>query len=394
MKEHRFKLNTGLVVKLLLIWFIFQSVLSGSLFEYSDYKGILALVGSVTLLLRYFMMAFGVYWISRKRLKRKYFIPLVVYVLIVVITKINANSWLFFDVFFIAFIFRDAISREQTIKVFFMTILISCVVVILANYAGLFPNYVVRRLDGRERMHLGFAHPNTLGYYIMICSFLIVLICKEKINFFHIIALIIVAYFVYVYPNSFSSAISILLMSIYLLVKKLYFLLFKKNVVKSRLIRIASITIVPIIVFIIFWIVSNSFNFTYMYDTFGTFYSRFRFGSQAIQQYGIHLFGSKDIAFVGTAARFFGGIGSEYFTIDCLYIFVLVRYGIIPSFFIAAVYVMCIRASIKKQDSDILAILVIFSVYSINESMFLAVPTSFVFIISSQYIFHMVRKKE
>lgn len=387
MNRSRTKLNVNLIVQLLLIWFIFQSVISSSLLKHSNYASVFTLIRDFSLIVRLFMIVFGSFYITRRKIEKKYLVVLFIYALILLVTKVYNDSWQFFDALFIALLFKDEISREQIISLFLRTIIVSCSIVILAYFVGVFPHYAVIRFGGRERIYLGFAHPNTLGYYSMICSFLFVLAIKERINYLHIALLIAVAYWVYVYPNSFTSSISILLLAVYILVNKVYFFLFKKNVVKSNLIRIASIILVPSIIILVFWFVSNSANSLYADDTLRTFYSRFRLGSQAIQQYGIHLFGSRDIEFVGTAAIYFEKTGKKYFTVDCFYIQLLVKYGIVPSLFFFVYYISCIKATLRERDSDILVILVILAFYSISESMILAVPTSFVFIISSQYIF-------
>ena len=380
------KIRISTILELFIIWLLFQSVISSSLLRYSNYDSVLILFRYVTIGVRFALIVLGLYCFSRERVRRNTLIPLVLYIIVVLITTIYNKSFDFFDALFVAFVFRNKLSRERIIRIFFWTILISCMFVILAYCAGAFPYYVVRRTDGRERMHLGFVHPNSLGYYVMTISFIWVLKIKDKIKLIHVAILILVSLFLYIYPNSFSSAISLLLFAVYLLTNNVYSFLFKNDVIKNVLVRYSVIVLVPIIVIVIYWLVTNVANASLASETLYTFFARFRLGSQAIQKYGIHLFGSRDIQFVGTATRYFENSGLRYFTVDCFYIQVLVKYGIVPTLFFLSYYIACLRACIKVYDSRLLGIFVILAVYSINEAMILSVTSSFLYIIASAYL--------
>ena len=386
MSKRRKKLNESKVIELLIVWFVFQAVITSSLLKYSNYKSLVSLIYVINIVARLFMIAVGIYTIKKRKINKNHFLYLCIYVIIVVITILYNKSYQFLDSLFIAIFFGNKLSKEQIIKIFFWTILISCGLVVVMYFSGVFPHYVVRRIDGRERAYFGFAHPNSLGYYVMILCFLGVLEIKDKIRYIYIVLLIIVSYFVYVFPNSLSSALLILLLALYLLINKMYIFLFKSNVIKNNLVKYGSMLLVPIIVVFVYWFVTNASNMKLADESLRTLYARFRLGSQAIQQYGIHLFGTRDIDFVGTAARYFENTTKKYFTVDCFYVQILVRYGIIPSMSFFAFYCCCITASIKSKDADVLIMLILMAIYSIIESMALAVPTSFLYIISSGYI--------
>lgn len=388
MKRNRVRLNETFIIELLVIWFVFQSAITSSLLRYSSFQRINTIIQLANNAARILMIAFGFFSLLKDKIRKDFLVPLILYVLTVFVTKVYNGAFQFLDALFVAFVFKNKLKRKRLIDIFFWTALCSFVLVILMYYAGFFPHFAVFRLDGRERLYLGFSHPNTVGYYVMILCFLSVLRIRERIRYLHIVALIAAAYFVYVYPNSFSSALSILLLALYLIIDKLYYFFFRRNAIRSRFLRYGSIAAIPLIIVVVFWFVANASSSMLANEMLRTFYSRFRLGGQAIQRYGIHLFGSRNIEFVGTAARYFESSAREYFTVDCFYIQILVRFGIVPSLLFFMYYIACIKACISARDPVILVMLIIIAIYSINESMVLAVPTSFLFIIASGYLWN------
>lgn len=382
------KINESTIVEIFIIWFLFQTVITSSLLIYSDYKNIVSVILKINITARILMILFGICVLLYNKVKKNFIIPLFIYALIVIITKLYNDSYEFLDALFIAFVFRDKLKQENIINIFLGTILISLSIVIVLYFAGVFPSYDLIRSDGKVRISLGFAHPNTLGYYIMILCFLGVLRIKGKVKCYHILLLAAASYFVYVYPNSKTSAFSILLFAFYLVINKIYSFIHNKNITKNRIFRIGSIILIPILIIAVYRVVYIALDYTMSNEAFRAFFNRFRLGNSAFQQYGIHLFGSKEIEFAGTAARYFGITTAKYFTVDSFYIYILVKFGIIPSLFFFIYYISCIKACINAGDSYILVMLLIIAVYSISESMILAIPSSFLFIISSKYLWN------
>ncbi len=385
MKIPRFFISEKRILAILISILVLQAVLSGSLFKYSDYSSFSTLVRRLSQVARLLIIFIGCHHFLNSENKKKDIIPLLMYVLIVFISRAFTHSALLFDSLFVSFVFRDVFKRDQVINLFLYSITGSFLIVVMSYFAGMLPEYIVTRKDGRERMSLGFAHPNTLGYYVMIICFLLVLRRKGKIKVVHMGVLFLAFCFIHIFPNSNSSAISVLLFSAYLIVSSLYDRFSNKKLINNKLFRILVLSVIPICLLIIAYYVIRAFDYTHIEDATRNFYSRMKMGSEAISNSGMDLFRLKEVEFSGTAARYFGVSSKRYFVVDSLYLYALVAFGLIPSIFFLFYYIICEVKAMNAEDTDILVLFAIMALYSVNESMMLAAPASFLYIIASGY---------
>lgn len=383
MKTIRYIELEKIIVMILIAWFVFQAVISGSLLRYSDYKLIVSVIYSVNKYARLFLIIFGLAHLFKGDIKtisipRVLFLCLFFFVLVLDKGFNQSNTLL--DTFFIAFVFGDILKKKQVIDCFLITIIVSCAFVFLAYFMGLLPEFIILRKDGRERIGLGFAHPNSLGYYVMIICFLLVIRKGGNISNLYLMILILAAFFIYKYPNSNSSALSVGLFAVYLALQKMYYLFYGKDLIKNPVFRFIAFIIVPGVLIATVILVSSHTGMDQADEMMHNFSARFSYANRAIREYGIHLLGS-DIPIVGRAAQFFSDVRIDYFALDCFYVQILVKMGIIPGVYVMLCYVMFMIIARYSGDTDSLVILMILAVYAISEAMILTVPTSFIFII-------------
>lgn len=298
------------------------------------------------------------------------------------ITYIFTSYWAFFDLFFIGVFYKNK-DYQKILKTIFFSILAAVIVVVGLYFLHFMPDYIVLRDDGRERISLGFSHPNTLGRIILLISVIYVLIRRDRMKLFEYAVMGIAAVFIYIYPNSITSAFLIILMISILLFKKIYTFLRKKEIIENRLIRRVCIIMLPLIVAALFIILAIFMkNSGFIADFPKTLQSRVIMGKKAIDIYGISLFGN-DITFTSSLNIFMNKSNEEYFVVDNFYYYLLIKFGLIAFAYYLVMYFKRIIKSIKEKDVYRLMTCMIFMIYSISENSMLSslsICLSFIFI--------------
>jgi hypothetical protein len=244
---------------------------------------------------------------------------------------------------------------------------------------NIFPEFYIYRSNGVRRLTLGFSHPNVLGRIIFLLCLLYVIKKERDLKVYHLIFFSFVSLWVYIYPNSISSALMIILIVIIEAVNMAYKKMFKSDIIKSWMFRCFAILLIPILIIGVFYIVVTNTGENILSDFSVTFYKRFLYGMEAFKTYGISLFGQR-VKFVGQAMQYF--VGGKYFVIDCLYILLPLQYGIIPSLYFLLVYIKGIKNCIKYKDVNLLIAMLILAIYSISENGLAVGYSAFVFILS------------
>lgn len=318
----------------------------------------------------------------KEKYKSAWIIQVALCVLMSSLCYFTNHSYTFFDMFFVAVAFAGKLDYEKIIKIFLGTISLSLIMIFLMNLAGFFPTIHFARSNGSTRFNMGFAHPNTLGQLWMMLCFLYVLLKKGKLKWFDILILVAVGYAIIVFPNSNTSALTVFLLAFVLSCEKIYVRLFHKKLFNKRINKFLVFTFVPAIVIFCFFMLNGYENSKYFStDVLSTFFARFSIGRQAVKTYGIHLLGNDTIEFYGTASSLLNGSSDkQFFTLDCLYFYFPVVYGVILSAYFVAVSVVSLLKTLKVNDKYMIIIYVLTAIYSICESGLFVMPFSFFYI--------------
>jgi hypothetical protein len=172
------------------------------------------------------------------------------------------------------------------------------------------------------------------------------------------------------------------MLDVSLILIKLYKILFKKEAVSGALLRLTGMIVVPVIFGVIFYLLVNMDSCSILKDISETVYSRFSMGLEAIKRYSINLFGNK-ITFVTSSQRYFSNSSDSYFVVDCLYILLLVRFGIIATlYYVYQLYLVIIK-SIRKKDTYLFMGMILLLLYSVLENGMTVIGTSYMFVAAS-----------
>lgn len=362
----------GIIYVILFIYIFCDTINSRSLFAYRFNLG---LFRYCIYMCKITLFAYFLY--SNRCIGKKQGIELLLFLAVAFVTLWRVNS-IFMDIFAVALTAKR--DYKKTLNVFFYSLLFAILTIVYFDAIGLLPRYYTYRSDGLRRYTLGFNHPNNLAFLIVTLVFLFVLKNGRKYGIIDHILTICAAVFCYKVPNSLTSAMVLLLFELIIIVQQLYQYLFKSEIINSNLIRKMLIILLPACILIVYYIIFN-LNQTFLLDVNGTIMSRINQSRTALNQYGFSIWG-QEVNLVSQTAIYFGTVSSDtrFFAIDCLYVFLPVRYGIIPSIYFLYQYTRCMYIYMKKRNMVAFTIGISLIVFSLMETALLSTMMSFFFI--------------
>ncbi len=216
-------------------------------------------------------------------------------------------------------------------------IMLSCVVNILPDYT-----YTHRMGDIIKVAHsYGFKYYSSPGYIAMALT-AIYLYLHENSSYFKlgIIAFINYALFLY-HTNQTSILISVFLIIVYIFTRKIKILTFDNKIwncfstVFPSLLCLGTVELINL----------YAINALILSQSFSTLTSRLKYSLQAINQYGISLFGTK-VTMYGNTQRYYGNATSGFY-IDSGFLYSLIAYGIIFTVVLILIYTIIYKYTVK-----------------------------------------------
>ena len=369
-----------IIYVIMAIWVFFMVYYKSMMDSFAELFGKTILVFRLILVLLAFANC-----IQNKQQKKKLF-ALIAFTLLVVADYLLADNWLIFELFFIPFYWGDKLNYKKVLRIFGLVTIISMAFVIIMNLLGLSPNeFVYIRPNGRHRMTLGFNHPNALSECLMVFLFCLYLLnCKGIKKHITRFIMIVAAIFVLVYPNTVNVAGTIILVLILdFLLSGIFRHLQTKR--RKKIFFVNIIIVLSFVVILLYYIVvTKRFDDSKILNRFGTLFHRVVLSRQGLDRYGISLFGTyyestTDIAiYVKKTA-------TEYFTIDCIYFLLPIRYGLIATFVFFGFYLKSIYISIIKNNIELVSILLAVLIMGIVDPFITLFIMDFIFICAKCY---------
>ena len=213
---------------------------------------------------------------------------------------------------------------------------------------------IIYRYD-RPRYNFYLGHPNNFGAIVAWTTLMYFYLKYEKINVWDNLIGILIALFLYVVPNSRTSAMLIIITLILMF-------LYKKDF--KIIINFSKITIPVSFIAILFFSITYDVNpFSEQLDKF--FSSRIRLGAAIYENYGIHLLGESIP--VGELVTNSYKYGLTALTVDSAYQSLIFFYGIINSFiFLVAYTYLNFKKGIEIKK---ILFLTVWALFAITESM-------------------------
>ena len=254
------------------------------------------------------------------------------------------------------------ISFDNFIKKDFIVRIILILSVVSFHYLGLTNDYLMMRADGTIRNSMGFSHPNSFGFYLMIIAFEYIYISfmkNNKIQIKNYILILLIMYIINYFSDSRTSILAIILF--------LLFLNFKDKIIKNKKINTFAIKNIFIIMTIL------TLTFTYLYGNYNTYANqmnnltsnRLYYSNYFYKTYGPSIVGQKIETISTESAK---KSNKKPIVLDNCYIQLIVRYGIL----VYMIYAMFFRKSfiyaLNKNDKIIIIIMLILCLFGLSES--------------------------
>lgn len=245
---------------------------------------------------------------------------------------------------FLLIINMSTIDFEKMLIVWFKTIFLLMLLIAFSYYFKIIgePIRVVRRISGNVRYGLGYIYPSFQANYLFYLSIIYIYIRKIKIKYFEILTLFLINLIVYIYTDTKSAFLyCVLLLCLTIFVK------IKGNVKYNSFINKYIIFITG--TGVIFLSYLYNVNISILAELNRIVTGRIGLAHNALEQFGIKLFGQKIEWTTETIINFNTISSVVYNYVDSSFLNILINYGLIFLLFIVFGYYYVSRLSITKN---------------------------------------------
>ena len=241
--------------------------------------------------------------------------------------------------------------------------------VFLLSLAGIVPNLQYNRA-GVIRNSFGFIYPTDFASHCFYLFLAISYLLKDKFIWTRSLFGVLLSAFIIKYCDARLNALSILLATVIFI----YFYYSKEKKLKIfALFPYSAVIFASIVTYLSYkfsW--SNPFLVTVNKLITG----RLALGRNAFDTFGVHLFGTRNVQFIGSGGKTESVIGYNY--VDSSYVQMLFTYGIVPVVLLIIIYVVASRKQYKDGQYLLVAILSLIAFNCMIEA-FWFVPTYNIF---------------
>lgn len=330
--------------------------------------GVVVFWGKVVILLRFSLLAVTLLQFVLNNITVKDFFVYGIFLIVTFISYLSVETWMLFDVLFVAVFWRKYIDDTKVLRLYLTLIGVMFFFIALLFLAGAFQGDVTfARASGRIRYTLGLAHPNSTGFIIMILCWYYALCRGKNYHIWDAVMFFIASAFVYIVPNSETSALLIAASAMLFLLPKAVLDFHGKFSEEYKKVIFWTIVILFSVIFFVYLVALKGLGENIIPQISGTFWTRFLYGRHAIKKYGFTLFGQQ-LQFVGDIDVMSGTSTGNYFTLDNVYYYLPITKGIIPSLLFLIVFIFCIIRSVQKKDYMLWVVLIMLVFYGISET--------------------------
>lgn len=311
------------------------------------------------------VLLFFIYFFIYKA-EKKFLYYFVCFFLFYLVVKKYTSSHLLFNLFFIPLFLSQFVNKQRLCKVLLIESLICFSIISIGHYFDYFQTESYSRL-GLIRYTFGFVHPNTLGFIVLVFSFLYVQ-RLDTINIKDIAVIIFLIVFLYYIPRSVTPAFLLVLLScflifLYLFETKIYS--YFKNRRRKEILFFSVVFVYFSILFFTYFVSFTGFGKEFFLHMPGSIWARFELGYIAYERYGLSLFGTPIDSVFPDLEK---GI-TEYFTVDCAYFFIPINYGVVTFASYIVFMLILFRQAIFTDNYKSVFILFLLILYGVSETL-------------------------
>ena len=314
------------------------------------------------------VLLLGLRFLYKMRVSYKYLILSILLLLSGVLVYFQTNR-LNFLVYSMLLVLLVNVDMKVVLRNYVVVAGILVVGVFLLSLAGIVPNLQYNRA-GVIRNSFGFIYPTDFASHCFYLFLAISYLLKDKLIWTRTLFGFLLSAFIIKYCDARLNALSILLATVIFI----YFYYSKEKKLKIfALFPYSAVIFASIVTYLSYkfsW--SNPFLVTVNKLITG----RLALGRNAFDTFGVHLFGTRNVQFIGSGGKTESVIGYNY--VDSSYVQMLFTYGIVPVVLLIIIYVVASRKQYKDGQYLLVAILSLIAFNCMIEA-FWFVPTYNIF---------------
>ena len=241
--------------------------------------------------------------------------------------------------------------------------------VFLLSLVGMVPNLQYNRA-GVIRNSFGFIYPTDFASHCFYLFLAISYLLKDKLIWTRSLFGVLLSAFIIKYCDARLNALSILLATVIFI----YFYYSKEKKLKIfALLPYSAVVFASIVTYLSY---KFSWSNPFLVSVNKLITGRLALGRNAFDTFGVHLFGTRNVQFIGSGGKTESVIGYNY--VDSSYVQMLFTYGIVPVVLLIIIYVVASRKQYKDGQYLFVAILSLIAFNCMIEA-FWFVPTYNIF---------------
>ena len=314
------------------------------------------------------VLLLGLRFLYKMRVSYKYLILSILLLLSGVLVYFQTNR-LNFLVYSMLLVLLVNVDMKVVLRNYVVVAGILVVGVFLLSLVGIVPNLQYNRA-GVIRNSFGFIYPTDFASHCFYLFLAISYLLKDKFIWTRSLFGVLLSAFIIKYCDARLNALSILLATVIFI----YFYYSKEKKLKIfALFPYSAVIFASIVTYLSYkfsW--SNPFLVTVNKLITG----RLALGRNAFDTFGVHLFGTRNVQFIGSGGKTESVIGYNY--VDSSYVQMLFTYGIVPVVLLIIIYVVASKKQYKDGQYLLVAILSLIAFNCMIEA-FWFVPTYNIF---------------
>ena len=314
------------------------------------------------------VLLLGLRFLYKMRVSYKYLILSILLLLSGVLVYFQTNR-LNFLVYSMLLVLLVNVDMKVVLRNYVVVAGILVVGVFLLSLVGIVPNLQYNRA-GVIRNSFGFIYPTDFASHCFYLFLAISYLLKDKFIWTRSLFGVLLSAFIIKYCDARLNALSILLATVIFI----YFYYSKEKKLKIFALFPYSAVIFASIVTYLSYKFSWSNPFLVSVNKLIT--GRLALGRNAFDTFGVHLFGTRNVQFIGSGGKTESVIGYNY--VDSSYVQMLFTYGIVPVVLLIIIYVVASRKQYKDGQYLLVAILSLIAFNCMIEA-FWFVPTYNIF---------------
>ena len=314
------------------------------------------------------VLLLGLRFLYKMRVSYKYLILSILLLLSGVLVYFQTNR-LNFLVYSMLLVLLVNVDMKVVLRNYVIVAGILVVGVFLLSLVGMVPNLQYNRA-GVIRNSFGFIYPTDFASHCFYLFLAISYLLKDKFIWTRSLFGVLLSAFIIKYCDARLNAVSILLATI------IFIYFYYSNGKKLKIFALLPYSAVVFASVVTYLSYKFSWSNPFLVSINKLITGRLALGRNAFDTFGVHLFGTRNVQFIGSGGKTESVIGYNY--VDSSYVQMLFTYGIVPVILLIIIYVVASRKQYKDGQYLLVTILSLIAFNCMIEA-FWFVPTYNIF---------------